>query len=91
MPAVRTSEPTQRTRIGSPHVSLTSAPEPILGDRFVEALAYAVELLGGQARKATTIPYLSHVLAVCSLVLEDGGTEDEAMAALLHDGPAWSS
>jgi (p)ppGpp synthase/HD superfamily hydrolase len=65
----------------------TSTPKPILGDRFVEALAYAVELHGGQARKATVIPYLSHLLAVCSLVLEDGGTEDEAIAALLHDGP----
>ena len=64
-----------------------SAPNPILGDRFVEALAYAVELHGGQARKATAIPYLSHLLAVCSLALEEGGTEDEAIAALLHDGP----
>lgn len=62
-------------------------PDPVLGDRFVAALAYAVELHAGQARKGTAIPYLSHVLTVCSLVLEDGGTEDEAIAALLHDGP----
>ncbi len=38
-------------------------------------------------RKATSIPYVSHLFAVCSLVLEDDGTEDEAIASLLHDGP----
>ena len=38
-----------------------------------------------QVRKGTSIPYVSHLLAVCSLVLEDGGSEDEAIAALLHD------
>ena len=38
-------------------------------------------------RKATSIPYVSHLFAVCSLVLEDDGTEEEAIAALLHDGP----
>lgn len=58
-----------------------------MGPPFAEAVAYSVELHAGQARKGTTIPYLSHLLAVCSLVLEDGGTEDEAIAALLHDGP----
>jgi (p)ppGpp synthase/HD superfamily hydrolase len=62
-------------------------PEPILDDRFVDAIAYAVELHAPQARKGTSIPYLTHLLAVCSLVLEDDGTEDEAIAALLHDGP----
>jgi (p)ppGpp synthase/HD superfamily hydrolase len=65
----------------------TNTPEPVLGERFVQAVAYAVELHAGQARKATAIPYLTHLLAVCSLVLEDGGSEDEAIAALLHDGP----
>jgi (p)ppGpp synthase/HD superfamily hydrolase len=62
-------------------------PDPVLGARTVEAFAYAVELHAAQARKATRIPYASHLLAVCSLVLEDGGSEDEAIAALLHDGP----
>jgi (p)ppGpp synthase/HD superfamily hydrolase len=62
-------------------------PDPMLGDRFTQAIAYAVDLHARQARKATTIPYLSHLMSVCSLVLEDGGTEDEAVAALLHDGP----
>ena len=65
----------------------TPAPDPVLGERFTEAVAYAVELHAAQARKATGIPYLTHLLEVCSLVLEDGGPEDEAIAALLHDGP----
>jgi (p)ppGpp synthase/HD superfamily hydrolase len=39
----------------------------------------------GQARKATTVPYLSHLMAVSSLVLEAGGDEEMAIAALLHD------
>jgi (p)ppGpp synthase/HD superfamily hydrolase len=38
-----------------------------------------------QARKGTSLPYISHLLGVASLVLEDGGSEDEAIAALLHD------
>ena len=48
-------------------------------------MAYAVEIHAGQARKGSSIPYVSHPMAVCSLVLEDGGSEDEAIAALLHD------
>ena len=53
--------------------------------RFAEALKYAAEVHEGQVRKGTNVPYVSHVLAVCSLVLEDGGGEDEAIGALLHD------
>lgn len=59
----------------------------MLTDRFDAAVRYAIELHRSQVRKATTIPYVTHLFAVCSLVLEDGGTEDEAIAALLHDGP----
>ena len=58
-----------------------------LSTRFEEALVYAVRLHATQCRKGTDIPYVSHLLAVASLVLEAGGTEDEAIAALLHDGP----
>lgn len=65
----------------------TNTPRPVLGERFTDAVAHAVQLHATQARKATTIPYVSHLLSVCALVLEDGGTEDEAIAALLHDGP----
>ena len=56
-----------------------------LSRRFDEALVYATHLHEGAFRKETSIPYVSHLLAVCSRVLEDGGSEDEAIAALLHD------
>ena len=56
-------------------------------DRFDQAVLYAIRLHRSQLRKATQIPYVTHLFAVCSLVLEDGGTEDEAISALLHDGP----
>jgi (p)ppGpp synthase/HD superfamily hydrolase len=59
----------------------------VLGARFDDALGYASDLHRGQVRKGTTIPYVSHLLAVCAIVLEHGGGEDEAIAALLHDGP----
>jgi (p)ppGpp synthase/HD superfamily hydrolase len=59
----------------------------VLSGRFDQAVLYAFELHRSQQRKATTIPYVTHLFAVCSLVLEDDGTEDEGIAALLHDGP----
>jgi GTP pyrophosphokinase len=59
-------------------------PTP-LGDRFDAALAYATVVHAGQPRKGTRIPYIAHLLAVAALVLEDGGSEEEAIAALLHD------
>jgi (p)ppGpp synthase/HD superfamily hydrolase len=54
-------------------------------DRFESALLYALHLHAQQKRKGTTVPYISHLLAVAAIVLEDGGSEDEAIAALLHD------
>ena len=56
-----------------------------LASRFSDALAFAAELHGGQERKVSGVPYLAHLLAVAAIVLEHGGTEDEAIAALLHD------
>jgi hypothetical protein len=56
-----------------------------LGPRFSEALVLAAALHRGQTRKGSDIPYVSHLLAVCATVLEHGGDEDEAIAALLHD------
>lgn len=53
--------------------------------RLPAALAYAAELHATQRRKGSEIPYVSHLLAVTSLVLEHGGDEDEAIAAALHD------
>jgi (p)ppGpp synthase/HD superfamily hydrolase len=49
------------------------------------ALALAVQAHEGQVRKSTTIPYISHPMAVASIALEFGATEDQAIAALLHD------
>lgn len=56
-----------------------------LTPRFDAALALASELHRRQARKGTQIPYISHLLAVVGIALEHGATEDEAIAALLHD------
>jgi (p)ppGpp synthase/HD superfamily hydrolase len=56
-----------------------------LGTRFIDALTYAADLHKTQARKGTEVPYVSHLLAVASLVLEHGGDEDTTIAALLHD------
>ncbi len=57
----------------------------MLTERFEEALTYAHQLHREQTRKSTTIPYLSHLLMVTGLVLEQGADEDTAIAALLHD------
>jgi hypothetical protein len=58
---------------------------PILGERFEDVLAFAARVHRTQRRKGGEVPYVGHLLGVCSLVIEDGGTEDEAIAALLHD------
>ena len=60
-------------------------PDAPLGSRFAEALQYAFELHAGQTRKGAGVPYFGHLLGVAALVIEDGGSEDEAIAALLHD------
>lgn len=57
-----------------------------LSEKFDEALVYAHELHREQARKGGELPYISHLLAVSSLVLEGGGDEEQAIAGLLHDG-----
>jgi (p)ppGpp synthase/HD superfamily hydrolase len=56
-----------------------------LGPRFLRAFNFAAEKHAGQTRKASTIPYVAHLMGVASLVLEFGGDEDQAIAALLHD------
>ena len=62
----------------------------MLGRRFDEAVAYASIVHGAHFRKGTgkagpAVPYIAHLLGVAGLVLEDGGGEDETIAALLHD------
>jgi len=56
-----------------------------LSRRFREALAFAAETHEGQGRKGTDTPYISHLLGVTDIVLEHGGDEEQAIAALLHD------
>jgi (p)ppGpp synthase/HD superfamily hydrolase len=56
-----------------------------LSDRFDEAFLLASRLHARQRRKGSDTPYVAHLLAVTALVLEHGGTEDEAIAAILHD------
>ena len=56
-----------------------------LGPRFNRAFLFAAEKHSRQTRKASTIPYIAHLMGVASLVLEAGGDEDLAIAALLHD------
>ena len=53
--------------------------------RFEDALIMAAHLHADQKRKGTDIPYISHLMSVSAIVLEYGGTEDEAIAGLLHD------
>ena len=56
-----------------------------LGLNFERALTYALHVHGGHVRKGTEVPYFSHLMAVSATVIENGGSEDEAIAALLHD------
>jgi (p)ppGpp synthase/HD superfamily hydrolase len=56
-----------------------------LTDKFESALIYATRLHARQIRKISGVPYIAHLLSVAALVLEAGGTEEEAIAALLHD------
>jgi len=57
------------------------------GEKFENTLTYAARLHRDQTRKGTDVPYITHLLAVASIVGESGGTEDEVVAALLHDAP----
>jgi (p)ppGpp synthase/HD superfamily hydrolase len=54
-------------------------------DRIFAAMAAAAQIHAHQARKSTTIPYLSHLLGTCAIAYDYGANEDEAIAALLHD------
>lgn len=57
-----------------------------LGPQFSEAFAYAAEKHATQTRKGPAeIPYIAHLMSTAALVLEAGGTETQAVAALLHD------
>jgi (p)ppGpp synthase/HD superfamily hydrolase len=70
---------------GQPGPGWRKQPIRPLSVRFDEALVLASSLHRDQVRKASGVPYVSHLLAVASLVLDEGGSEDMAIAALLHD------
>jgi (p)ppGpp synthase/HD superfamily hydrolase len=53
--------------------------------RFVAALDFAALHHSGQKRKGKNTPYVSHVISVAGIVMENGGDIDQAIAALLHD------
>jgi (p)ppGpp synthase/HD superfamily hydrolase len=63
------------------------AEDRTLGNRFDKALLMAHDYHRDQVRKGAETPYFGHILGVASLVIDEGGTEDEAIAALLHDAP----
>jgi (p)ppGpp synthase/HD superfamily hydrolase len=63
----------------------TFSPTTKLTNRFEQALIYATQLHRNQVRKGSGVPYISHLMSVAALVLEDGGDEDQTIAALLHD------
>lgn len=64
---------------------MTETDTPLLTERFDEALAYASRIHRTQLRKGAGIPYISHLLGVAAIALENGADEDQAIAALLHD------
>jgi GTP pyrophosphokinase len=57
----------------------------MLTPRITDAFAYAFSVQGQQTRKGTAVPYMAHLMGVTALVLHYGGTETEAIGALLHD------
>lgn len=64
---------------------MTRTQSTQLGDRFQLALQLALDVHRQDRRKVSGVPYFAHLMSVCSLVLNDGGSEEEAIAALLHD------
>ena len=58
---------------------------PTLSPRLDAAFAYAHAAHASQSRKGSGVPYIGHLMGVASIVIDDGGGEDEAIAALLHD------
>lgn len=66
-------------------MSLSELSQGKLGERFVRAFEFAARTHATQSRKGKDLPYISHLIAVAALVLEAGGDEDMAVAALLHD------
>lgn len=62
-------------------------PAVKLSIQYYRAFEYANTWHRDQVRKSTVLPYILHPMGVSSLVLEAGGDEEQAIAALLHDVP----
>ena len=65
-----------------------------MSERYTKAVSLAAEAHQGQFRKGTSIPYITHPVAVAGLVAKYGGDEDQQIAGLFHDvledgGPKW--
>jgi hypothetical protein len=67
----------KRSRVGGMPDTLTP--------NLYDALSYTFQLFGRDSRKGSSVPVMAHLLSVCALVQQDGGSEDEAIAGLLHD------
>lgn len=59
--------------------------EPFYGAKVGEALKLAADAFAARERKGSGVPYLTHLLAVATIVMEHGGDEDQIAAAILHD------
>src|SRR5437773_10759767 len=65
--------------------AMEPVPSAFFTARLTDAFDYTRALHANQVLKGTTVPYIAHLLGVAALVIDHGGDEDQAMAALLHD------
>ncbi len=75
----------KRAAKSKPRRTTKAKAKRMLGSRFDRAFLFAADKHAKQTRKASSIPYIAHLIGVTSLILEAGGDEDMAIAALLHD------
>ena len=61
------------------------SPHVVLSERYMEAVRFASDIHSTHTRKGKDTAYVCHLLGVSALVLEAEGTEDQAIAGLLHD------
>jgi (p)ppGpp synthase/HD superfamily hydrolase len=76
----------RRPQLEEDLICMTAQVTPsIAWSRLAAAITYALDIHRAQTRKGTQTPYIGHLLAVASIVLEAGGDEEQAMAGVLHD------
>lgn len=56
-----------------------------LSENYLKALQFAYTAHDSQIRKGSEVPYISHLMSVSAIVMENNGTEEQAIAGLLHD------